>query len=279
MTWPTKLSFNDMVAYPRRLDELLDAGKQSGMTGIGLHIHLVEEFGLQRAVDLLRASDIAVTNYSAVGHWASGLDYGGRPRTSADLTRNLDEALELGTDIVGVTGGRLAEGDKDLESARARVVEGIRALIPHAKQRNLKLAIEPVHPSFPGSGLVFPTLRYTLDVIDALGGDPCLGVLLDTYHVWWEPDLPAQLRRAADRVFILQVSDWSPAMVAENPRHRAMLGEGCIDFELFLRNLPAFDGWFDNETINAPRNEQLPLATLLQRVATTSAQVLGPRLG
>ena len=66
-----------------------------------------------------------MTNYSAVGHWASGVDYGGRPRTSADLVRNLDEALEFGTDIVGVTGGRLAEGDKDLESARARVVDGI----------------------------------------------------------------------------------------------------------------------------------------------------------
>ena len=104
MTWPTKLSFNDMVAYPRRLDELLDAGKQAGMTGIGLHIHLVEEFGLKRASELLRASGIAVTNYSAVGHWASGLDYGGHPRTLADLERNLDEALELGTDIVAVAG-------------------------------------------------------------------------------------------------------------------------------------------------------------------------------
>ncbi len=279
MTWPAKLSFNDMVAYPRRLDELLDAGARAGMTGIGLHIHLVEEFGLQPAVRLLRSSGIAVTNYSAVGHWASGLDYGGRPRTLADAIRNLDEALELGTDVVGVTGGRLADGDKDLQSARARVVEGLRELLPHAKQRNLKLAIEPVHPSFLGSGLVFPTLRYTLDVIDALGGDASLGVLLDTYHVWWEPDLPAQLRRAAERVFILQISDWSPSMVAENPRHRAMLGEGCIDFNLFLENLPAFDGWFDNETINARRNEALPLPTLLDLVAKSSARVLGTRLG
>jgi sugar phosphate isomerase/epimerase len=279
MTWPAKLSFNDMVAYPRRLDELLFVGTQAGMTGIGLHINLVEDFGIQRATELLRASGITVTNYSAVGHWASGVDYGGRPRTLADVLRNLDEALELGTDIVGVTSGRLAEGDKDLESARARVVDGIAELIPHARQRELKLAIEPVHPSFAGSGLVFPTLRYTLDVIDALGGDACLGVLLDTYHVWWEPDLPAQLRRAADRVFLVQVSDWSPAMVAENPRHRAMLGEGCIDFDVFLRNLAGFDGWFDNETINTKRNEPLPLPALVDEVAASSARVLGPRLG
>jgi sugar phosphate isomerase/epimerase len=279
MIWPAKLSFNDMVASPRRLDELLRLGKQVGMTGIGLHINLVEEFGIQYATELVRASGITVTNYSAVGHWASGVDYGGRPRTHSDVLRNLDEALELGTDIVGVTGGRLADGDKDLESARARVVDGIAELVPHAKQRTLKLAIEPVHPSFPGSGLVFPTLRYTLDVIDALGGDACLGVLLDTYHVWWEPDLPAQLRRAADRVFIVQVSDWSPAMVAENPRHRAMLGEGCIDFNVFLGNLPGFDGWFDNETINTKLNPSLSLLALLEEVATSSARVLGPRVG
>ncbi len=279
MTWPARLSFNDMVAAPRRLDELLAAGEQAGVTGVGLHIHLVEEFGVDRAVELLRAKEIVATNYSAVGHWASGVDYGGRPRTFADVMRNLDEAVMLGTDIVGVTGGRVAEGEKNLESARRRVMDGIHELIPHAKQRNLRLAIEPVHPSFAGSGLVFPTLRYTLDVIDALGGDPCLGVLLDTYHIWWEPDLAVQLRRAAGRVFIVQVSDWSPAMAADNPRDRAMLGEGCIDFELFLDNLPEFNGWFDNEVINARRHPQVPLATLLDQVATTSADVLGARLG
>jgi sugar phosphate isomerase/epimerase len=152
MTWPRKLSINDRVAYPRRLDELLEAATSLGVTGIGLHIHLVEEFGFGRALELLRKSGIIVTNYSAVGHWASGVDYAGRARTPDDILRNVDEAVELGTDIVGVSGGRLAEGDKDIESARGGVVEGIRELIPHAKQRNVKLAIEPVHPIFGGSG-------------------------------------------------------------------------------------------------------------------------------
>jgi sugar phosphate isomerase/epimerase len=279
MAWPRKLSINDRVAYPRPLDELLEAATSLGVTGIGLHIHLVEEFGFGRALELLRQAGIIVTNYSAVGHWASGVDYAGRPRTPADIIRNLDEAVELGTDIVGVSGGRLAEGDKDIESARSRVVEGIRELIPHAKQRNVKLAIEPVHPIFGGSGLLLPTLRYTLDIIDALGGDPCLGVLLDTYHVWWEPDLAAQIRRAGNRIFLLQISDWSPAMVADNPRDRAMLGEGCIDFQLFLKNMPGFDGWFDNEAINDSRHPQVPLTTLLESVARSSSDVLGERLG
>jgi sugar phosphate isomerase/epimerase len=278
MTWPAKLSLNDIVAYPRRLDELLEAGQQAGMTGIGLHIHLVEEFGVARAAELIRASGMSVTNYSAIGHWASGVDYGGRPRSLDDVIRNLDEAVQLGTTIVGVTGGRLAEGDKDLEGARSRIVEGIGSVIPHARERNLKLAIEPVHPIFGGSGLLIPTLGYALDIIDELGGDPCLGVLLDTYHVWWEPGLPAQLRRGAERVFIVQISDWSPALAAENPRNRAMLGEGCIDFDLFMDNLPAFDGWFDNEVINTSRLPQLPLATLLDVAAETSRQVLGSRL-
>ena len=279
MPWPAKLSLNDIIAYPRRLDEILEAGQKAGMTGIGLHIHLVEEFGVDRAAELIRASGMTVTNYSAVGHWASGVDYGGRPRTLSEVVHNLDEAVQLGTDIVGVTGGRLADGDKDLESARQRIVDGIRTLIPHARERNLKLAIEPVHPIFGGSGLLIPTLRYALDIIDELGGDPCLGVLLDTYHIWWEPGLAAQLRRGAERVFIVQISDWSPAMAAENPRYRAWLGEGCIDFDVFLDNLPAFDGWFDNEDINTSRLPQLPLATLLDLAADTSRQVLGNRLG
>jgi sugar phosphate isomerase/epimerase len=279
MIWPAKLSLNDMVAYPRRLDELLEAAQTVGVTGIGLHIHLIEDFGFERALELIRASGITVTNYAAIGNWASGVDYGGRPRTLTDIIRNLDEAVELGTDIVGVSGGRLADGDKDLEAARARVIHGIGEVIPYAKERDLKLAIEPVHPIFGGSGLLIPTLRYALDIIDTLGGDPCLGLLLDTYYVWWEPDLATQIRRAGERVFTLQVSDWDPAKVAENPRRRAMLGEGCIDFKVFVNNLPAFDGWFDNEVINDSRHPQIPLAELLDWIARSSVEALGPRLG
>jgi sugar phosphate isomerase/epimerase len=268
-----------MVAYPRRFDELLEAARKVGMTGIGLHINLVQEFGFHRALQLIRDTGITVSNYSAVGHWASGMDYAGRPRTNDDVIRALDEAVELGTNIVGVTGGRFADGDKDLESARARIIEGIREVMPHAKQRNIRLAIEPVHPIFGQSGPLIPTLRYTLDMIDSLGGDACLGVLLDTYHVWWEPNLGEQIRRAGERVFIVQVSDWSPEMVAENPRHRAMLGEGCIDFQVFLQNLPNFEGWFDNEVINENRLSRVPLLELLDSTARSSADVLGPRLG
>ncbi len=278
MSWPAKLSFNDMVASPRALDEVLEAGAQVGLTGVGLHIHLVEEFGFKRTLELIRRFGVTVTMYSAVGFWASGVDYRGRPKRLADVLRNLDEAVELGTDVVGITAGRPADGDNDLESARARVIAGIAELVPHARERNLKLAIEPVHPIFGGGGLLIPTLRYAIDIIDAVGGDSALGILLDTYHLWWEPDLPALLRRAAKRVFIVQVSDWSPELVAQNPRWRAALGEGCIDFQVYLQNLPDYDGWFDSEVVNDERNPGMSLPALLDQAARTSREVLGARL-
>jgi sugar phosphate isomerase/epimerase len=279
VSWPARLSVNDALAYPRSLSEFVEAAKNAGVTGIGLHIHQVEAIGVEGAAKLIKDSGIAVSNYSAVGYWASGVDYAGKPRTLEDTIRNLDEAVELGTEVVGVMGGLLADGDKDLAAARARVVKGIAELVPHAKQRNLKLAIEPVHPIFGGNGLPIPTLHHALDIIDEVGGDPCLGLLLDTYHVWWEPDLAEQLRRAGTRVFVIQICDWVPAWVTTNIRSRAMLGEGCIDFNVFLDNLPDFNGWFDHEGRNWDRLSKVPLPELLDLVSRTSSEVLGSRLG
>ncbi|NQU44473.1 sugar phosphate isomerase/epimerase, partial [bacterium] len=56
---------------------------------------------------------------------------------------------------------------------------------------------------------------------------PNLGVTVDVYHLWWDPALEAQIRRAGDRIFSYHICDWrTPTRDLLNDR--GLMGEGCI---------------------------------------------------
>ena len=61
----------------------------------------------------------------------------------------------------------------------------------------MKIAIEPLHPMYCADRSVVSTMAQALDICDAVGGD--VGVACDVYHIWWDPDLEAQIRRAGNR--------------------------------------------------------------------------------
>jgi sugar phosphate isomerase/epimerase len=273
-TWPARLSFNQFTATPKSLHEWLPEAARLGVPGIGLNREQVEAYGVDAALAMVRDAAIPVTIYSSVGFWASGFDPEGRLRGFEENIRNLDEAVAAGTDLVGVISGGLAPDSKDLAGARSRVAEGLRELIPYATERGLKLGVEPLHPIFGPTRSVIHTLRQTLDLIEMVGAPENLGVVVDTYHVWWEPNLVAQLQRAGERVFLVQVNDWSPSIAREgNPyRDRALPGEGCIDYEAFRRGLEGYEGWVEIEAPNpylralSPSDMLLDLANLCERV-------------
>jgi sugar phosphate isomerase/epimerase len=182
----------------------------------------------------------------------------------------LDEAVKFGAEMVGVSGGGLAAGDRDIRGARRRIADGLRELLPYAVERNLKLAMEPVHPIYAPDRAVLLTLHLALDIAEEVG-HPSVGVVVDTYHQWWEPDLLEQLQRGVSsrRILLVQVSDWSPAGTRAKPFSRVPMGDGCIDFDLFAEGLQDYEGWFDMEVLGDDRLASLELTDLLELMAVS----------
>jgi sugar phosphate isomerase/epimerase len=278
MSWPQKLSLNLQTTLPRGLEASLEACVAAGVPAIGVYgpPH-IEPIGLARAVELVRAANIPVKIHASVGCWAAGADALGRPRDLRGNIALLDEAVALGAEMVGVSGGGLPAGERDIRGARQRIADGLQELLPYVRERNLKLAIEPVHPIYGPERAVLHTLHQALDLVEATG-DRAVGVVVDTYHQWWEPDLLEQLQRgvSSGRIFLVQVSDWSPAGARAKPFSRVPMGEGCIDFELFAQGLRGYDGWFDMEVLGDDRLAALPLADLLDLLAASFLGTLGP---
>ena len=55
-----------------------------------------------------------------------------------------------------------------------------------------------------------------------------VGVAVDVYHVWWDPDLERQIARAGTRILAYHVCDWL-VPTKDLLLDRGMTGDGVID--------------------------------------------------
>ena len=271
MTWPAQFSFNQLTAGDRPLDQLIEAAVQFGVTRLGLQRRQTEAFGFARAVELFRGAHIDITSYSSAGGWGPIRDPAEAASNRERNLRVLDQAVELGTGIVSVGVGGLAAGDRDVASARSRVEEGLAELAPHAAERGLQLAIEPLHPVFFPDLSVLQTPGLAFELVERIN-QACLGLNVDTMHVWWDPELAPLLRRARSRIYLVQINDWLPN--APHRLDRGIMGDGCIDFEPIIEALEGYTGMYEIETIN-DELRKLDLAEVFRRSAAAFARTFG----
>jgi sugar phosphate isomerase/epimerase len=152
-----------------------------------------------------------------------------------DNRRALDDAATLGAPCFVLVVGSLSAGARDLHGARAQVADGIAALLDHARDVGVTLAIEPLHPMYAGDRSCIASLAEALHLCDALDpqADGGIGVAIDVYHVWWDWRLAEDIRSAGQRrrIAAFHACDW---LVPTNDLllDRGMMGDGVIDIAM-----------------------------------------------
>ncbi|MFI2559600.1 sugar phosphate isomerase/epimerase family protein [Nocardia farcinica] len=220
------LSLNTATTKRWTLAEAVDGAARAGLGAIGLWRDRVQEVGVAAAAKLVADTGLRVSSLcrggflTAPGDGQSALD---------DNRRAIDEAAALGTrELVMVMGGI---ADRDLAAARARVEERLALLAPYAAERGVRLALEPLHPMFCADRAVISTLAQALTMARAYPAET-VGVVVDTFHLWWDPLLEDQIAQAGaeGRISSYQVCDWLNPMAADPLLSRGMMGDGVIDF-------------------------------------------------
>jgi sugar phosphate isomerase/epimerase len=221
-----RFSFNQATARGWPLPELVDALVRSGVPGVGLWREPVAEFGLERAATLVRDAGLAVTSLCRGGFFGDEGWYD-------DNRRAIDEAAALGTSTLVLVSGGLAGGSRDLAGAREHVADAVAALVPYARAAGVTLAIEPLHPMFCSDRCVVATVEQALSIAERhAAGD--VGIVVDTYHLWWDDRAPAAVRRAGPRIAAFQLADWITPLPAGVLTGRGMPGAGCVDLPLWM---------------------------------------------
>ncbi len=223
-----RLSLNQKTVDSWSLAEAVAGCVTRGIPSIGVWREAIDEAGLGTASSLVRDAGLRVSSVCRGGFMTSPDPAVQRERHD-DNRRALDEAAELGAPCLVIVPGGLPTGDRDLRAARGRIADAVATLVPHALEVGVRLAIEPMHPIFAADRGVVSTLAQALDLAEPHPA-PAVGVVVDTFHVWWEPGIEEQIARAGDRIASYQVCEWITPLPPDALLSRGMMGDGHIDF-------------------------------------------------
>ncbi|MEU6922062.1 sugar phosphate isomerase/epimerase family protein [Streptomyces sp. NPDC046631] len=247
-----RLSINQETIKQWSLPELAEGCAKAGIDKVGLWRAPVQGYGVERTAALLADHGLSVTSLCRGGFFTA-LEPAERARALDDNRAALDEAAALSTDTLVLVSGGLPEGSKDLHGARERIADALGELAPYAAERGVRLAIEPLHPMFASDRCVVSTLSQALDLAERFPADR-VGVVVDTYHIWWDDQAPAQIARAGagGRIHSFQLADWITPLPAGVLLGRGQLGDGSVDFRAFrtLVEATGFDGPVEVEIFN-----------------------------
>jgi sugar phosphate isomerase/epimerase len=209
--------------------EAVDGCLKAGITAISPWRDQIAAIGLDEAARIVRENKLRVTGVCRGGMFPAETTEG-RQKAIDDNHRAIDEAAALNADCLVLVVGGLAGSSKDIAGARQMVTDGIAAMLPHAKASGVKLAIEPLHPMYAADRACVNTIDQALDICEMLG--ETVGVAIDVYHVWWDPNLAGAIARAGrmQRIFAHHICDWL-VPTTDLLLDRGMMGDGVIDLK------------------------------------------------
>jgi sugar phosphate isomerase/epimerase len=228
-----RFSFNQATSKYWPLPDLVAGCVDAGVSRVGLWREEVAGYGVARTTGLMRDAGLSVTSLCRGGFFSSDGWYD-------ENRRAIDEAASLGAPVLVLVSGGLPASSRDIDAARAHVGDALGMLVPHAVAAGVRLAVEPLHPMFCADRCVVTTLGQALDLAAPYPPD-AVGVVVDTYHVWWDAEVWTQIARAGqeDRIACFQVADWVTPLPEGVLLGRGLPGEGCVQLRRFREAVDA----------------------------------------
>lgn len=226
----SRLALNSATTKYWTLEQVIDGCVRAGIPAIGPWRDRVAEVGTERAAKLISNAGLRVSSLCR-GGFLTASDQEGREAAVQDNRAAILEAETLGTNELFLVVGGLPDGDKDIIAARQRVADRLGELVPFAAEHGVRLVLEPLHPMYAADRALLSTLGQALDLAAPYPAD-AVGVAVDTFHVWWDPQLREQIARAGreNRIASYQVCDFNLPIAADALLSRGMMGDGVIDF-------------------------------------------------
>ncbi len=215
--------------------ESLECLARHGVPMTAIWHEKLDEVGVAAARRVLTDTQVEPVALCVGGTMAIG-DAAERASQIELTRRRIEFCADLGIESLLMLTGGLGSGETDLLAARLNALEGFDSVVPEARAAGVRLVLEPLHPMVCGFRSVISTLSAACDFLDELDADDATGVALDTYALWWDLNLPRDIRRAAPRLRHFHVSDWL-AETTDLRLDRGMPGDGLINNRAIRRSV------------------------------------------
>lgn len=246
LTDTSRLCIHTITTKPWPIETAINQYAAVGVQGMTVWRQALEGRDPTQVGHQIREAGLSVVSLCRGGFFP-GLDAKSRQAALDDNRRAIDEAAALGAPLVVLVCGAIP--GQPLAESRQQIQDGLAAVLPHAASCGVKLGIEPLHPMYADSRSAINTMKQANDMAEALDS-PAVGVVVDTYHLWWDPDLPAEIARCgqAGNILAFHISDWrTPTEDLLNDR--GLMGDGCIPNAEIRQWVEAtgFDGFIEVE--------------------------------
>jgi len=221
----SRLCIHTITTKPWSIEEAVERYAAAGAPGITVWRQWLDDRDPQAVGERIKAAGLSTVSLARGGFFPA-VDAGARKTAMDDNLRAVDEAAAVGAPLIVLVCG--AAPDVPLPEARRHIQAGIEAVLPHAEACGVKLSIEPLHPMYADSRSAINTLKQANDMCAAIDS-PWVGVAVDVYHLWWDPDLEAEIMRCGQSGWLdaFHICDWLTP-TTDMLLDRGLMGEGCI---------------------------------------------------
>jgi sugar phosphate isomerase/epimerase len=221
----SRLCVHTFTTRSLSIDQAADAYARKGIGGITIWRQALEGRSPAQTGKRVHEAGLEIVSLCRGGFFP-GRSQETRQAAIDENRRAIDEAAALGAPLLVIVPGAIPQ--QPLAESRWQIMDAMAAILPQAEACGVRLGLEPLHPMYAADRSAINTLKTANDVCQELDS-PWAGVVVDVYHLWWEPDLEMEIARCGQegRLFAFHISDWKtdPSDILTD---RGLMGEGCI---------------------------------------------------
>ncbi len=220
-----RLCIHTITTKPLGFERACEKFAARGVKGISIWRDAVEGLDPAAVKKYLRSNDLQPVSYVRGGFFPA-LEAGKRTAALEDNRQMLAEAAGMEIPMLVLVCG--AEPRQSLEISRDQIRQAIESLLPLARDLQVRLAIEPLHPMYADTRSAITSLKQANEMAEYFSDD-YLGVAVDVYHLWFDAELEEQIRRCGKHrnLYAFHLCDWK-VPTTDMLNDRGLMGEGCI---------------------------------------------------
>jgi len=224
----SKLCVHTITTKPWDLEKAIEKYVSNGIQGISIWRDAIEGKELSFVRSTLERNEMKVVSLVRGGFF-TGENLDSRKMSIQDNLKAIEDAAKIGAEMLVLVCG--ATPGQSLEKSRTQIRDAIEELLPFAENNNVKLAIEPLHPMYADSRSAINTLYQANNLVEYFDS-AYVGIALDVYHVWWDPDLEREIIRCGEKnnLFAFHLCDWR-VPTRDMLNDRTVMGQGIIDIQ------------------------------------------------
>jgi sugar phosphate isomerase/epimerase len=222
----SRLCIHTITTRPWTIETAAAKFAAAGVRGITVWRDALQGRDIKATGNILRENGLEIVSLCRGGFFPH-TDKEKRKQAIDDNLRAIDEAAALGAPLIVLVCG--SSVSQPLSESRAQIREGIETILPHAGASGVRLAIEPLHPMYADDRSAINTLKQANDMAGQIGSS-WVGVAVDVYHLWWDPELEQEIYRCGsnNHLFAFHICDWNTP-TTDLLLDRGLMGDGCID--------------------------------------------------